>query len=477
MQVKKYEAPTLQEALDTIKRELGPEAIILQTKQNRRGFGLMSKGSVEVTAAVSERSTEKKKTIEKRLPDAYNKKINTLPAKTQADIYESYLEKRLERENQRDQVQLSNKSNETTKKITAVRYADIQDDASQRVSHSQPEPTQNRINRISDEPAVPEYQVPSQVASAIDQYQDSQTQHLDSLQNEVAQLKRLVEELRKERKKPEYLDSDSPLSATDALQEAFELLLQSGIDRRMAIQMMRDIGRDLSLEARADRDTVLDAVAESILKRSSVKNILSDVNNSASAEVHAFVGPAGSGKTSTLAKIVTDAVRNRNEKIGIVRIQLLGEESADPLVVFAKALHIPYRSVTSVDELQVAIQDMSGCHRIFVDCPGVSAKDPNALNRIKTLIQSAPQVKVHAVLSSITRDLELQEQTRMLQTFNPQSLIFTRLDESYAPGIVLSVSNRMKIPVSVFSSGRKVTEAWETATPERIAASILNINC
>ncbi len=39
MQVKKFEAPTLQEALDSIKRELGPEAIILQTKQNRKGFG------------------------------------------------------------------------------------------------------------------------------------------------------------------------------------------------------------------------------------------------------------------------------------------------------------------------------------------------------------------------------------------------------------------------------------------------------
>ena len=75
MQVKKFEAPTLQEALDTIKRELGPEAIILQTKQNRRGFGLMSKGSVEVTAAVSERATDKKKEALKRVPDAYAKKM------------------------------------------------------------------------------------------------------------------------------------------------------------------------------------------------------------------------------------------------------------------------------------------------------------------------------------------------------------------------------------------------------------------
>ena len=61
MQVKKFEAPTIKEALDTIKKELGPEAIILQTKKNKRGFGLMSKASVEVTAAVSERAMAKKK--------------------------------------------------------------------------------------------------------------------------------------------------------------------------------------------------------------------------------------------------------------------------------------------------------------------------------------------------------------------------------------------------------------------------------
>jgi flagellar biosynthesis GTPase FlhF len=39
MEVKKFEAPTLQEALETIKRELGPEAIILQTKKNKKALG------------------------------------------------------------------------------------------------------------------------------------------------------------------------------------------------------------------------------------------------------------------------------------------------------------------------------------------------------------------------------------------------------------------------------------------------------
>ncbi|MBS1958669.1 MAG: hypothetical protein JST80_04275 [Bdellovibrionales bacterium] len=465
MQVKKFEAPTLQEALDTIKRELGPEAIILQTKQNRRGFGLMSKGSVEVTAAVSERATEKKQSVERRLPNAYTQKVNALPAKSQADIYESYLEKRIERE----RVQLSNQSAQNTaaaasKKMTAMRYADIEDDAA----------TQAR-NQVQN---IPEYGVPSNVENAIENYSASRNGSNDALASEVAQLRKLVDELRRERKKPEYIDSDSPLAATEALQEAFEMLLQAGVERRYSVQMMRDVARNLTIEARADRDNVLDAVAEQLLKTSSTRNVFGNaVASDHGPELHAFVGASGSGKTSTLAKLATDAVRNRNEKVGIIRLQVVGEETVDPLIVFAKALHTPYRQASSIEELQVAIQDMSQCGRIFIDTPGVSAKETNTVNRIRSLLSSVPGVRVQVVLSAITRDLELQEQARVLQSFNPESIVFTRLDESYSPGVVLSVSNRLRLPISVFTKGKKVTEDWETASPERITASILNIIC
>jgi flagellar biosynthesis protein FlhF len=482
MQVKKYEAPTLQEALDTIKRELGPEAIILQTKQNRRGFGLMSKGSVEVTAAVSERAIDKKKTIEKRLPDAYNQKVNSLPAKSQADIYESYLEKRIEREKLKDSVQLSLGQNTSlgtstpagsastsnaSKRMTAVRYAEIQDDSK----------TQTANEYVSSEPAIPTYDAPVAVQQAVDHYSQSRSESAESIQAELAQLKRLVEELRRERKKPEYIDSDSPLAATEALQEAFEMLLHSGVERRFAVSIMRDVARGLNIEARADQDQVLDAVAEALLTRSSTKQIFGNIANASSPEILAFVGPSGSGKTSTLAKLATDAARNRNEKIGLIRVQIPGEESVDPLTVFAKALHVPYRQVSSVDEMQVAIQDMSICQRIFIDTPGVNRKDTNSIHRIRTLLQCVPNVKTQMVLSAITRDLELHEQAKVLHAFHPESVIFTRLDEAYSPGVVFSVSNRLKIPVSVFSRGKKVTEDWESASPERIAASILNIVC
>src|SRR6266571_1441440 len=53
MNAKTYNAKTIQEALDQIKRELGPEAVILSTQSimKRRAFGLIRGQNWEITAA------------------------------------------------------------------------------------------------------------------------------------------------------------------------------------------------------------------------------------------------------------------------------------------------------------------------------------------------------------------------------------------------------------------------------------------
>jgi flagellar biosynthesis protein FlhF len=478
MQVKKFEAPTLQEALDTIKRELGPEAIILQTKQNRRGFGLMSNASVEVTAAVSERATDKKKNVERRMPDAYAQKVGGLNVSKQLDIYESYLEKKV---GEKDKVQLSSSASQAAtadanKRLTAVRYADIEDDAETKAARA----SANAI--AAAERTIPQYAAPAHLENAIETYSNSREGNIAGLHEEILNLKRLVDELRRERKKPEYIDSDSPFSATEALQEAYETLLQSGVERRFSVQIMREVAKNLSVESRADHDVVLDAIADRLLKRVNTRPFFGanasgnlSGNSTNSREIHAFVGASGVGKTALLAKLATHSARQRSEKIGLVRIQLTQDEGSDPLNVFAKALHVPYRAVNTIEEFQVALQDMSQCQRIFIDTPGLSAKDGVSIRRLQTILGSSPAIKVQFVVSTLTRDLEVHNQARAFAILQPEALMFTRLDETNSFGGIYSLSNRVNLPMTVFSTGRKVTEDWENASPERLTASILNI--
>ena len=54
MRIKRYEAPTIQEALMKVKKDLGPEAVILYTKTFRKGgvLGMFGKPMAEITAGV-----------------------------------------------------------------------------------------------------------------------------------------------------------------------------------------------------------------------------------------------------------------------------------------------------------------------------------------------------------------------------------------------------------------------------------------
>ena len=191
--------------------------------------------------------------------------------------------------------------------------------------------------------------------------------------------------------------------------------------------------------------------------------------------IHAFIGASGVGKTTLLAKLATNPARNRNEKMGVIRIQVGNDEGVDSLSIFAKALHVPYRVVASAEELQVAIQDMSQCNRIFIDTPSVSLRDQNAIQRLSNILSIAPQIKKHLVLSCTTRDFETQEQARVYSQLKPESILFSRMDETFSFGAIYSISSRLRLPVSIFSTGKKVTGDWEVATAERLTASILNI--
>src|SRR3977135_799391 len=86
MQVKKFEAKSMKEALELVKVHLGPEAIILSAKDAHRGFGLMGEKSVEVTAAVSEETLRKKKMAESKLREDLRERFQQIPASKQREF-------------------------------------------------------------------------------------------------------------------------------------------------------------------------------------------------------------------------------------------------------------------------------------------------------------------------------------------------------------------------------------------------------
>jgi flagellar biosynthesis protein FlhF len=89
LRVKRFIGENIAETMGKVKKELGSEAVILQTRQYREGgfLGFFSKPKVEITAAIEDIPVAKKKTAEsvpvanKKTAESAHVSVNSLPEK------------------------------------------------------------------------------------------------------------------------------------------------------------------------------------------------------------------------------------------------------------------------------------------------------------------------------------------------------------------------------------------------------------
>jgi flagellar biosynthesis protein FlhF len=503
MQVKKFEAPTIQEALDHVKRELGPEAIILQTKKNRRGFGLLSKSSVEVTAAVSERSIQKKQYVENRVAEPSREALKKLPAQKQADLLDKYVDQRLSKAAEtHDRVEMGNRA----KKITATRYADIGDDGEsveRPMERKQPvrrpltnslreEAEQSRAARPAGRASYAQNE-PSAGPSSSDEVipEPSRSQVItDSkrvespLEEEVRLLRQIVQELKNSQESAKATGAnriwDAGTIDHPVLQESFEKLVLNGIDRRYAYALVKKVAFELGPERCGNPETLADALANEMIETIEVSSIAAmkkapEAGLSPYPLTLAVVGPTGCGKTSTVAKIASDARAKKNMKVGLINLDTSKLYEFGQLGTYAKALNLPFRSVRSLDDLRAAMDDFKSMDLILVDTPGRSYLDQASLAEIQTILSGVKNLKVSLLLNAGTRDSELLDCISRFSFFKPQSLTFSKLDETKIYGSIYNVFQKTKLPFLFFTTGQKVPEDLEEATPERVVSLVLRI--
>ena len=86
MNIKKFEARSMKEALEMVKTQLGPDAVILSAKEVSKGFGLGGVKSIEITAAYSELALKQKKYAQSKMPQHIQDKFDRIPAKSQKEV-------------------------------------------------------------------------------------------------------------------------------------------------------------------------------------------------------------------------------------------------------------------------------------------------------------------------------------------------------------------------------------------------------
>ncbi|MBS1971423.1 MAG: flagellar biosynthesis protein FlhF [Bdellovibrionales bacterium] len=485
MQVKKFEARTMKEALEMVKAELGPDAIILSARDNNKSYGLVGDGSVEITAAVSEETLQKKRFAEARLREQERTKFSQSTARQQKELIEKMVNKHLER-------------NKAPRPITSQRYIDIDEEQVQMQqdnrygSMAAQERVQSAAKRalaaLQDQAPQPARKaapvvapVKAAAAAAINTVipavptptaKQVESLEMQSLKTEIANLKQVLAQFQNIPQNFVQGHPGSEFGLPYDLSFVFEKLVTAGVAPEISADICGHAQKDLPSLKLKNRALVEGWVARKILETTKVCT----PEETKQAKVHIFVGAAGSGKTTALVKMASHLVVRENKKVAILSADTFKVGAADQMRIYAQILNVPFSVIRNASDWYHIMNYMNSVDYILVDYPGLSLRNAEEGMNLKRLMPPATlKSRVHLVLSTLAKDQDVTELGRRYSVLDYHDVIFTGLDESVQHGTIYNFMRRFDVPLHSFGIGTRVPEDFEFATKERVLDLLFKI--
>ncbi|NPA03741.1 MAG: flagellar biosynthesis protein FlhF [Epsilonproteobacteria bacterium] len=260
----------------------------------------------------------------------------------------------------------------------------------------------------------------------------------------------------------------------DAL-ELIKLLLKKDVDPKVAkIIVKESCGFDIDAN-KFDLNTSFfkEALMNAIEKKFKFKGPLKIQKGS--FKIISFVGPTGVGKTTNLFKIASELVINQKLQIAVVSIDTFKVGAIQQARSFSNILNIPFYAITDSKNLKKTLQNLNGFDVVLIDTVGRSHYDYWRLGEMKEILGGGHDLMdISLVISCNYKNSEAIEIVNRYRTFFPISdIFFTKIDETYKPGILLNLPITTDIPVSFISTGQKVPEDIKVLNPERMVHYIL----
>ncbi|MBN2722545.1 MAG: flagellar biosynthesis protein FlhF [Deltaproteobacteria bacterium] len=249
------------------------------------------------------------------------------------------------------------------------------------------------------------------------------------------------------------------------------LLLDSGVSSELASFLAKSITVDLPSNIPMNQKLLRQRLEHGL---SSQLLCSGEILGNGRRKIIALVGPTGSGKTTTAAKIAATEALIRGKKVAMISADGFRIAASEQLKQYGSLIGTPVELVQTRREMSNAIRRLSGADLIIIDTAGRNYRDSSSIERLGRLLNSAGNVEAHLVLPATTRDNELMAVCDAHSVLNPSRMVFTKTDEALTHGVILNVHQYCGIPLSLLGTGQSVPEDLEVAEVEKISRLILN---
>jgi flagellar biosynthesis protein FlhF len=191
--------------------------------------------------------------------------------------------------------------------------------------------------------------------------------------------------------------------------------------------------------------------------------------------VYAFVGPTGAGKTTTIGKLAARAVlKHGADNVVLITTDTYRVAGHEQLRVFGRILGVQVVVVDQIDQLPAVIERHRQRHLVMVDTAGLSAKDQRLQKQLAVLssLQTGPSLQAR-IKTFLVMPCSMQRQTqeRAFEVYGAtalQGMILTKLDEAATLGESLSLVMQRNLPVCYVADGQQVPQDVHVATAREI---------
>jgi flagellar biosynthesis protein FlhF len=230
------------------------------------------------------------------------------------------------------------------------------------------------------------------------------------------------------------------------LSRAFSALMDAEFDTELAFDIVSRIASPFSVEG----------LQAELARLAQVDPELGCTG--AASRVVALAGPPGCGKTSALVKLAVRYGVAAHKPVQILSTDTYRIGAAEELRSYASILGIGFQVLNTAAALRPALQEC--CHKdlVLIDTAGLARSEMEIAEEWAEALTADRSIETHLVLPASMRAADLKRVAGQYSIFQPHKLLFTRLDETETVGPILSLSIRLKKPISFFSSGQKIPE-------------------
>jgi flagellar biosynthesis protein FlhF len=371
MRIKRYEDLTMKGAIDRVREDLGPEAVILSTRkvdQGKGAFGLLGRKIVEVTAAIDREPTAE-------IP----------PVEDRGDMKEAISLLRSE--------------------IGSLR---------------------ERVNR----------QISLQQGFSPD---------VDELRYLARYLKKQVD----------LAGMASPFRPESI--SLYQRLIDQGVSASHAKKIIASTEKQLTKWKGKGGDLFPKKVCLAVINQ--MIGVSEPIQfEKSSPKLVSLMGPTGVGKTTTIAKLAAHFAIREKKRVCLITMDTYRIAAVEQLKTYANIIGLPLEVVLFKNRLPSVLNRFEAYDLMLIDTAGRSQNNQEQMDELNGLINQGIPIEKHLVVSATTKPSDLNEIARKFGPIGFDRILFTKLDESYSFGSILTLSLDAQKPLSYITFGQRVPE-------------------